>query len=335
MNRATVSRTCAGSPTPVASAYGFPAKASASRHSSVPILRNELGRNEKLNSGRRNPARLRSQAGRRLSHASGEHLIMKTSARSSASGPSRHAPAGITRPQPSPRSSGRRRTISRSRRTFTCWNPSSSTNKSGLSRSSAQRPERLRSGSTITAADGCSSASMSGSSPASPGVRDGDTCNGNSGGCALYPRDSTTARSPRPSLQPSNQSTTGVLPVPPHAMFPTETHWHAGRNAGEPSFSHFALRAASIRRYSNETGVSSGLSRFCQINGFMAFLLGRREGRKRKIGEGGEPFWRKVLPLPQTPSPTPKTFAFIESLFSAFPTAEKKVERLLTEALQK
>ena len=138
--------------------------------------------------------------------------------------------------------------------------PSSSTNKSGLSRSSAQRPERLRSGSTITAADGCSSASMSGSSPASPGVRDGDTCNGNSGGCALYPRDSTTARRPRASLQPSSQSTTGVLPVPPHAMFPTETHWHAGRNAGEPSFSHFALRAASIRRYSNETGVSRGLS---------------------------------------------------------------------------
>ena len=260
---------------------------------------------------------------------------MKTSARSSASGPSRHAPAGITRPQPSPRSSGRRRTISRSRRTFTCWNPSSSTNKSGLSRSSAQPPERLRSGSTITAADGCSSASMSGSSPASPGVRDGDTCNGNSGGCALYPRDSTTARSPRTSLQTSSQSTTGVLPVPPHAMFPTETHGHAGRNAGEPSFSHFALRAASIRRYSNETGVSSGLSRFCQINGFMAFLLGRREGRKRKIGEGGEPFWRKVLPLPQTPSPTPKTFAFIESLFPAFPAAEKKVERLLTEPLQK
>ncbi|MBS1375212.1 MAG: hypothetical protein MR460_13990 [Bilophila wadsworthia] len=68
----------------------------------------------------------------------------------------------------------------------------------------------------------------------------------------------------------------------------------------------------------------------------MAFLLrGRERRRKRKIGEGGEPFWRKVLPLPQTPSPTPKTFAFIESLFSAFPTAEKKVERLLTEALQK
>ena len=50
MNRATVSRTCAGSPTPVASAYGFPANASASRHSSVPILRNEPGRNEKLKS---------------------------------------------------------------------------------------------------------------------------------------------------------------------------------------------------------------------------------------------------------------------------------------------
>ncbi|MEI3452474.1 MAG: hypothetical protein V8Q91_03405 [Bilophila wadsworthia] len=68
----------------------------------------------------------------------------------------------------------------------------------------------------------------------------------------------------------------------------------------------------------------------------MAFLLrGRERRRKRKIGEGGEPFWRKVLPLPQPPPPTPKTFAFIESLFSAFPTAEKKVERLLTEALQK
>ena len=262
---------------------------------------------------------------------------MKTSARSSASGPSRHAPARITRPQPSPRSSGRRRTISRSRRTFTCWNPSSSTNKSGLSRSSAQRPERLRSGSTITAADGCSSASMSGSSPASPGVRDGDTCNGNSGGCALYPRDSTTARRPRASLQPSSQSTTGVLPVPPHAMFPTETHWHTGRNAGEPSFSHFALRAASIRRYSNETGVSRGLSRFCQLNGFMAFLLrGRERRRKRKIGEGGEPFWRKFSPSPN-PIPHSQDFRLLSNPFSQlFPTAEKKKLRgFLTEALQK
>ena len=156
----------------------------------------------------------------------------------------------------------------------------------GPSRSSAKRPERLRSGSTITAADGCSSASMSGSSPASPGVRDGDTCNGNSGGCALYPRDSTTARRPRASLQPSSQSTTGVLPVPPHAMFPTEKHWHTGRNAGEPSFSHFALRAASIRRYSNETGVSRGLSRFCQLNGFMAFLI-EGEGKEEKEEDWG------------------------------------------------
>ena len=249
---------------------------------------------------------------------------MKTSARSSASGPSRHAPAGITRPQPSPRSSGRRRTISRSRRTFTCWNPASSTNKSGAQpflcpapRASAVRVHHHRSGRVLKR-------QHERFVPASPGVRDGDTCNGNSGGCALYPRDSTTARRPRASLQPSSQSTTGVLPVPPHAMFPTETHWHTGRNAGEPSSSHFALRAASIRRYSNETGVSRGLSRFCQLNGFMAFLLRGGEEEKEEDWGRGRTFLEKGSPPSPNPIPHSQDFRLYRIPFLSFSDCGEK-----------
>lgn len=177
---------------------------------------------------------------------------------------------------------------------------------------------------------------MSGSSPTSPGVHDGDTYNGNSGGCALYPHDNTTTRRPRVLLQPSSQSITGILPVPPRTMFPTEKHWHTDRNAGEPSFSHLALRAAGIRRYSNETGVSRGLSRFCQLDRFMAFLIeGERKEEKEEDWGGERTFLEKGSPPSPNPVPHSQDFRLCRILFLSLSDYGKKVERLLTEALQK
>ena len=77
----------------------------------------------------------------------------------------------------------------------------------------------------------------------------------------------------------------GVLPVPPHAILPTETHGREGRNAGESAASHFALRAAIMRSYSRETGVSTGLSLCCHCSGSMRALLlegGKDEEASRK-----------------------------------------------------